>query len=861
MKKVLSIVLSIAMVVCLAPTMAFAATTSASQAAAAYSDTQGTACEGAVNVLSALKVVDGFTDGTYKPEQTVTRAQMAKLIVTALGVADYATAKTSKFVDMGAASWAIPYVEYASNLNIVNGVGQSKFNPNGLVTYEQAATMIVRALGYTDQCKEMNGTWPAIYVQKAMALGVFEDVANGGANGATRGDIAIMLYNAIELAEVYADADGTTHYKTGNNATYFNGVAVNGVTMLGTLNKNGSQAYEVISSQDADTALTDVRPYVGAAAKVTKDKNGDILAVGDLKTTFLTGDVSSDGKKITVDDVDYEISNADFVGVKASTGGADKDVKADKIENGATTSAAIDAAAFKTSYWGVDDVTIAAKVSGKTVKEIYSVATWTVKKASKVSDSDLTNVIKNCKLLSKSFDKNDNLEPDTTSFVLNGVASLSDIKANNVVYVYTNTSDKIRRVDVGTTVVKGEITKKTASKITIDGKSYKFAKTKTGELASAPVDIDTWDAGDEVTVYLDYNGKIYNGELVESNSGNYALLYSKSTTPPNSDDLASDSKVKLVVNDGSVKTFNINGGKYNNNVKDNKSSTWADLTQGSIVKYEVNSEGKITKLYKAGATGVNSNKNSDVVITNNYISKSAMLQSIKISDGAVIFTLPTKNGVFDFGDSDDAGITKLDSVLDSTPALVKAVKNDKDKIIAMLISDEATSDDFYGVVTSSYNLKDSNYGADFYMGTEKKTDAQTDSDSKVNVSKDDTKDVTLYKIQSTTGGKYKMTAVTDKKLVGIAKSASHNSLVKFDNGYIKADQATIKDSTDAVVSSLSLYDSAIVYIYDDSADEWTIGSKGDLTDEDNYTIKFYSTSTDKKDAQFGLVDYVVIYRA
>lgn len=863
MKKVLSFVLSIAMVVCLMPTMAFAATTSASQAAAAYSDTEGTACEGAVNVLTALKVVDGFTDGTYKPEQTVTRAQMAKLIVTALGVADYATAKTSKFVDMGAATWAIPYVEYAANLNIVNGVGNGKFNPNGLVTYEQAATMIVRALGYTDQCKEMNGTWPAIYVQKAMALGVFEDVANGGANGATRGDIAIMLYNAIELAEVYADADGTTHYKTGNNATYFNGVAVNGVTMLGTLNKNGSQAYEVISSQDADTALTDVRPYVGAAAKVTKDKNGDILAVGDLKTTFLTGDVSSDGKKITVDDVDYEISNADFVGVKASTGGADKDVKADKIENGATTSAAIDAAAFKTSYWGVDDVTIAAKVSGKTVKEIYSVATWTVKKASKVSDSDLTNVIKNCKLLSKSFDKNDNLEPDTTSFVLNGVASLSDIKADNVVYVYTNTSDKIRRVDVGTTVIKGEITKKTASKITIDGKSYKFAKTNTGELASAPVDINTWDAGDEVTVYLDYNGKIYDGELVESNSGNYALLYSKSTTPPNSDDLASDSKVKLVVNDGSVKTFNINGEKYNNNVKDNKSSKWADLTQGSIVKYEVNSEGKITKLYKAGATGVNSNKNSDVVITNNYISKSAMLQSIKISDGAVIFTLPATKDVsgnysFSFKDSDDAGIAKLDSVLDSTPELVTAIKNDKDKIVAMLISDEATSDDFYGIVTSSYNLKDSDYGADFYIGTEKKTDTQTDE--KYAISKTDAKDVTLYKIQNTTGGKYKMTDAAST-LVGIAKSATNDSLVKFDNGYIKADAATIKNAKDETVSSLSLYDSAVVYIYDDSADEWTIGSKSDLTDEDNYTIKFYSTSTDKKDAQFGLVDYVVIYRA
>ena len=176
MKKVLSIVLSIAMVVCLAPTMAFAATTSAAQADAAYSDTEGKACEGAVNVLSALGVVDGFTDGTYKPEQTVTRAQMAKLIVAALGVSEYATAKNSSYTDMGSAQWAIPVVEYATNLGIINGVGNGKFAPNKTVTYEQVATMICRALGYTTASKEMNGTYPAVFVQKARALGILENV-------------------------------------------------------------------------------------------------------------------------------------------------------------------------------------------------------------------------------------------------------------------------------------------------------------------------------------------------------------------------------------------------------------------------------------------------------------------------------------------------------------------------------------------------------------------------------------------------------------------------------------------------------------------------------------------------------------
>ncbi len=84
MKKVLSIVLSLVMVICMMPVMAFADTTNA-----AYSDISGEKCEGAVNVLDALGVIDGYEDGTYRPDQVVTRAEMAKLIITALGMDSY----------------------------------------------------------------------------------------------------------------------------------------------------------------------------------------------------------------------------------------------------------------------------------------------------------------------------------------------------------------------------------------------------------------------------------------------------------------------------------------------------------------------------------------------------------------------------------------------------------------------------------------------------------------------------------------------------------------------------------------------------------------------------------------------------
>ena len=140
MKKVLSIVLSLVMVICMMPVMAFADTSNA-----AYPDIAGEPCEGAVNVLSALGVIDGYEDGTYRPDETITRAELTKIVITALGVADYASATTSSYTDMANAQWAVPFVEYATNLNLVNGYGDGRFGPSDPITYEQAATLIVRA--------------------------------------------------------------------------------------------------------------------------------------------------------------------------------------------------------------------------------------------------------------------------------------------------------------------------------------------------------------------------------------------------------------------------------------------------------------------------------------------------------------------------------------------------------------------------------------------------------------------------------------------------------------------------------------------------------------------------------------------
>lgn len=815
MKKVLSIVLSLVMVICMMPVMAFAATSNA-----AYSDISGEKCEGAVNVLDALGVVDGYEDGTYRPDQTVTRAEMAKLIITALGVADYASATNSSYSDMALAQWAIPYVEYATNLNIVEGVGGGRFSPGNPVTYEQAATMIVRALGFTDECNEMNGTWPAIYVQKATALGLFNNVSNGGSTGANRGDIAVMLYNALTVPEVYADNDGQTNKKVGSDG--------GDVTMMDTLNVNGSSEYKIVTNADADTAVNSIAGYVGAAAEVIYNQDGDVLALSDIKTTFLTGKYKSNGKFEADNGTTYSIAS-DAYKVFSDK---DKGTVTSAPEDGVVT--VVNNISSNALKKFVDDdadntFTVAATVSGKTITGIYSIGSWTVSAHDKVDSSDISQIERNQKLLSKKFPLNDDQEIDTGAFILNGVDSLDKIEADNVVYVYEGDGE-ITRIDVGTETVTGTISKKSATKVTIDGTSYELAdKTEANNNDLA--------AGNEVTLYLDYAGDIYDAELVDGTSGNFAVVVAKSDDKPSSSAISGTAKVELLTADGD-KVFEINGKKY----EDNSSLEWTNVTVGKLVKYSVNDSGQITKL-TAVETGddyeVKPNQKNNMNIT-----KAGYLDGHSIADSALIFAVPTTgdsdNLAFDYSDSDDFSVVKKSSVLDTTLSLVSyVVDKDTNRIVCMIMDDSATSEDTYGIVTSTYEI-DGGDGADFYIGSEKVSDGEVDSGTPETVKNG----AGLFKITKTTSGAYKFEAATT-----VENGTSEKAAYEVKNDYVQLTQDGTK---------FNLYGSAVVYVYDKSEDEYSIGTASDMTDDDVDSIKLYQTSKDTKDDDYGLVNYIVI---
>ncbi len=209
LKKVLALVVAVAMIASMG-LVASAASYSDVAANASYAD--------AVNLLSNLGIIKGYDDGTFKPDNTVTRAEAATMIVRMLGLADEVESGATNFTDVAADNWASGYVNVAEANGIINGMGDGTFNPNGEVTYGQIVKMIVCALGYEPVALANGGYLGGgyLYAGSSQVTGFTKGVAGTANAAASRATVARLIYNALEV-----ELMDQTSFSTGiNGSTY-----------------------------------------------------------------------------------------------------------------------------------------------------------------------------------------------------------------------------------------------------------------------------------------------------------------------------------------------------------------------------------------------------------------------------------------------------------------------------------------------------------------------------------------------------------------------------------------------------------------------------------------------------------------
>ena len=174
----------------------------------AATDVDGLDCEDQVTRMEALGIIKGFEDGTFRPTETITRAQMAVIICKMTGVTDaIANANKnvdSKFSDVKAGEWYTGYVNIASNNGIITGFPDGTFRPNETLTLNQVLTLCVKALGRGGYVDKM-GTWPANYIAEAARLNLLKDVK--GASDANRGNVAVICWNTLNSKTWYVTSE------------------------------------------------------------------------------------------------------------------------------------------------------------------------------------------------------------------------------------------------------------------------------------------------------------------------------------------------------------------------------------------------------------------------------------------------------------------------------------------------------------------------------------------------------------------------------------------------------------------------------------------------------------------------------
>jgi len=192
LKKLMSVILTVAMLLSMAVSGVYAATfTDVDDSNKAYE---------AIEVLSALGVLAGREDGTFDAEADIKRSEFAAVICRAMNQEAAAAGSTgaSKFADVASNHWALGYINWAADQGIVNGMGDGTFAPDANVTYQQAVTMIVRALGF-DALAVKRGGYPTGYMVIASSYKITDGVAMTPATGnATRAGVAQLVYNAFD---------------------------------------------------------------------------------------------------------------------------------------------------------------------------------------------------------------------------------------------------------------------------------------------------------------------------------------------------------------------------------------------------------------------------------------------------------------------------------------------------------------------------------------------------------------------------------------------------------------------------------------------------------------------------------------
>ena len=595
-----------------------------------------------VDTLIELGVINGYTDGSFKPNDTVTRAEMAKMIyVLRTGNSDASAYNDdySTFADIKG-HWARGYVKYCQSLGIIAGQSATKFAPDQTVTAQEAAKMLLVTLGYDANKAGLVGiNWASKTNALADENGLLDDVNTSFTGPCPRQYAAQLIYNAIDTPTVVWRDDAYTNVTLlgDDNKTVgekFMNLKKTTAVLEDVSKTSGKETFELTldkSTVDENKTTDDKGKALYNFTDVKKDysdlkyqmvtvlyKNNDkskvygVYATKDnTQQTGILKDLKMDGNKAKLDDTKYDLADKNTVYVNGKSWTENKkdsnNIKSfiDTYGNDSDTKYT------NAAYMQPTEVKLLA-TDGSTDYSILNVKTFAVAQVTAVG-SDYINV---------SFKKGDNTIASKSKLESDDWDWYDGIKKDDYVVLtaagnYGTGNGLVEKATVVTGKVNGT---KSDDGVAIDGEWYTMAGKK-GNMVTRP------NTGANVEMVV-VNGYVYYTDTTAGSIDDIALLVE--AAPKGG--VNSKWEARMIFADGTDKVVEIE-------------KKWDDKDDGVA----------IAEFHEGIASNPNANETITYSKTPSETKVAPMLVSYEVSKD--VYTL-TRLG---FKNTDDKNATKIDT--------------------------------------------------------------------------------------------------------------------------------------------------------------------------------------------------------
>ena len=590
MKKFLSLVLALVMTMSLV---------TVSAGAKDFTDSTKIQYTEAVDVMSAVKVIDGYTDGSFNPTATLTRGAAAKIICNLIlgpTTASALVADAAPYKDVPTNHTFAGYIAYCQKEGIISGYADGTFKPANSLTGYAFMKMLLGALGYKAEQEGYTGAnWSINVAKRALNIGLDDDLVGSfnGVKAVNREEACLYAFNTLKATMVEYEKNSTV---TVGNITIKDTSSAKEMTNTGKTDGNIDKDGKM---QFAEKYFTDLKEFdstddfyrPATQWKIKSEEVGKYTDTADLTYTkkVESGDIYKDldlGDTIAAKNVSVYVNGEEAAAAEVAIKKGSEDAIGDKTGskgNGVLTEV----------FYDKDDDSVVITQIVTYVGEINKTVKATAKKDAYVVLTPETSANGNVTVpMAQDKSRYSKLEYET------------DEKFEDdtyVLYTYSFKANEVKSV-VAAEKVEGYVSK-TINKatnedenkgMTIAGTDYKMSKATAGEA------LGNVSVKNDYTVYLDQYGYIIYVEEIKE-IGNYALLLATA----NKGSFIGD-KAQLLLTDGTTK-FVTTDENYHTGSK--------TISDNTIVTFRENSDGTYTlkAVTKNGGTKTNSNKTQFVM--------------------------------------------------------------------------------------------------------------------------------------------------------------------------------------------------------------------------------------------------------